>query len=76
MNTWDYRVCTKKNEHGRIFAVLPVYYENGKAKSYGEQWNQYIGETQEDLERDFKKRYLAFVHDVIDLDNFPALWLG
>lgn len=74
---WNYRLCTKVVDYKRIFVILPVYYSAfGKAESYGEQWNQYVGETEDEVKDDLQRRNLSFARDVIDLDKFPEIWYG
>lgn len=74
--SWNYRVCTKEIDKQRIFVILPVYYDfNGKAKSFGEQWQQYITETEGELKDDLQRRELAFERDIINLDRFPEVYL-
>lgn len=73
--TWNYRLCTKVVNRIRIFVIFPVYYDSfGKAESYGEQWNQYVGETENEVKDDLQRRMLSFERDIIDLDKFPEAW--
>jgi len=82
--SWNYRVCTKQTEHGRIFTILPVYYDlevsnNGKtvklkSESWGNQNKNGVFETYDELNADWHRRQSAFGRPIIDLDNFPNLY--
>lgn len=70
--SWNYRVCTQQDKsEGRFFLILPVYYKDGIANSWGNQTKIHSTDTLAELKDDFELRQKAFDKPVIDLDNFP-----
>ena len=73
--TWNYRVSTSKNEHGRVFGIIEVYYDK-KHKADGhsdpETFSPLSGwENYKYLKATYETIKEAFKQPILDLDNWP-----
>jgi hypothetical protein len=75
---WNYRVGTKitKTPIGeyREYLIFTGYYKNEVLDSYGISETYHYDDV-EDMQKSFKKIQKAFKKPIIDLDNFPSVFV-
>lgn len=75
---WNYRVGTRITKTPirdyREYIIFTCYYTNGVLDSYGISEIGYYDDF-EDMQKSFEKIQKAFKKPIIDLDNFPSVFV-
>lgn len=72
MSHWNHRVGVKTSEHGPLYSIVEVYYdEESQPEAYAERQILANWETYEDLEGTWKQVKSAFEKPILNLDAFP-----
>jgi hypothetical protein len=73
VNTWNFRIISKKVGKSISYSIHEVYYENGNITSWTKNPCRMFGESINELEKDLERMARAFIEPVLDYNDLSKI---